>query len=62
MTPSSVDAAPPATCTVHWVKPVEMELLVTVALHPLPAAETEGVLPGETVAVVLAASVDQSGA
>jgi hypothetical protein len=49
MTPSSVDAAPAPTCTVHCVIADVIVLLVMVAVYPLATAVTAGVpLPDET--------------
>src|ERR1043166_6890367 len=62
MTPSAVEAAPAPTWTVHWVKPVEMVVLFTVAVHPLVAPATVAVLPLDSVVFVFAASAAKSAA
>jgi hypothetical protein len=62
MTPSTVEAAPAPTCTVHWVKPVVIELLLTVVVKPLATPATPAELPAESEALVLDASELKSAA
>ena len=62
ITPSTVDAAPAPIWTVHWVKPVVIEVLLTVAVQPLATPATVAELPAESDALVLACSAAKSAA
>ena len=62
MTTSMVEAAPAPTWTLHFVRPVVIELLLAVAVYPFVAPTTVAVLPNDSEKLVLAARAAKSTA